>query len=139
MIGTRRLRHVATLLASGAGLWAVGCISERATATGPGNGSGECRVAVGGPIVGTTQALIAIRNYGFHPDTIRVKAGAKVTWLNCEDAGFDAHTSTSETGRWQSTYIGPGESFTRTFNDVGAFPFFCEPHPFMRGVVLVEQ
>ena len=136
---TCRGGHGAAVLMVLAGFWAVACISERTNSTGPRNNSGECRVAISGSIVGATQAIIAIRNYGFHPDTIRVKPGTQVTWLNCEDAGFDAHTSTSQTGQWQSEYMDPGESWTRTFNEVGTFPFFCEPHPFMRGVVLVEQ
>ena len=135
---TRRARlRAAVRVASAGALLAGGCVSDRAT-SGPRTTSGECRVAVNGPVVGATQALVAIKNYGFPPDTIRVKPGAQVTWLNCEDAGFDAHTATSEAGVWQSRYIGPGEMWTRTFNEVGAFPFFCEPHPFMRGVVLVQ-
>ena len=129
--------RAAVSLASGAALLVWGCISERTTA-GPSNASGECRIAVGGPIVGSTRAIIAIKNFGFHPDTIHVKPGAQVTWLNCEDSGIDAHTSTSSSGVWESSFISPGESFTRTFNETGAFPFFCEPHPFMRGVVVVE-
>lgn len=137
MNGARLLRAVVAAFASGAAAWAAGCVSERESATGPRNAGGDCRFAVGGPIVGTTQALVAIRNFDYHPDTVRVKPGAQVTWLNCEDAGIDAHTSTSTTGVWQSRYLEPGESWTRTFNEPGTFPFFCEPHPFMRGVVIV--
>ena len=136
MTGALRIRAAAGI-ALGSALLAWGCISERTTA-GPANASGDCRIAVGGPIVGATQALVAIRNFGFHPDTIRVKPGAQVTWLNCEDSSVDAHTSTSTSGVWKSKYMNPGESWTRTFTAVGAFPFFCEPHPFMRGVVIVE-
>ena len=125
-------------LALGSALLVWGCISERTTA-GPSNSSGDCRIAVGSPVIGGTQALIAIRGFAFHPDTIHVKPGAQVTWVNCEESNVDAHTSTSTTGQWVSKYMSPGDTWTRTFNEVGAFPFFCEPHPFMRGVVLVEQ
>lgn len=131
-------RLAAAAVALGVTAWVAGCVSEHESATGLREGTGDCRIAVGGPIVGATQALVAMRNYDFHPDTVRVKPGARVTWLNCEDTGIDAHTSTSESGRWQSKYISPGDHWTRTFNEVGAFPFYCEPHPFMRGVVIVE-
>jgi plastocyanin len=131
------IRLAALSAALGIGAWVAGCVSEHESTTGPRNATGDCRIAVGGPIVGMTQALVAMRNYDFHPDTVRVKPGASVTWINCEDTGIDAHTSTSETGAWQSKYMSPGDYWTRTFNEVGAFPFYCEPHPFMKGVVLV--
>ena len=114
------------------------CISERQSGTGPLNASGDCRIAVSGPIVGSTRALVAIRGFAFHPDTIHVKQGAQVTWLNCEETTIDAHTSTSASGVWRSTFIAPGENYTRTFSELGTFPFFCEPHPFMKGAVVVE-
>ena len=131
------LRLVMTALALTAAVIDVACFSEH-QATAPNLTVGDCRIAVGSPIVGSTQALVALRNYGFHPDTLRVKAGTVVTWINCEPETIEPHTSTAEGGAWNSSFISPGTSYSHTFAGVGRFDYFCEPHPFMKGVVIVE-
>jgi plastocyanin len=132
------LRVIITALALIAAIVAVACFSERQASTGPNLVVGDCRIAVGSPIVGSTQALVALRNYGFHPDTLRVKPGTAVTWINCEPETVEPHTSNAENGEWHSGYLAPGTSYSRTFQTAGRFDYFCEPHPFMKGVVIVE-
>jgi plastocyanin len=39
---------------------------------------------------------------------------------------------------WQSPLLAPGETFTRTFDTPGVFPYLCSVHPFMTGSVTVE-
>lgn len=131
------VRVVITALALIAAIFAVACFSER-QATAPSIATGDCRIAVGSPIIGSTRALIALKNYGFHPDTLRIKAGTVVTWLNCEPQTIEPHTSSAEGGEWNSGYLSPGSSYSWTFQSVGRFNYFCEPHPFMKGVVIVE-
>lgn len=117
----------------------AGCFSERTHDGGPiGPIAGECRIPIDSPIIGSTSALVAIRNFGFSPTTVRVKPGTTVTWINCEPAGVDAHTSTSEEGLWDSSFLAPGATFSHTFGTAGTFDYFCVPHPFMQGVVIVE-
>jgi plastocyanin len=82
--------------------------------------------------------VVGIRNFVFFPDTVRVSAGARVTWVNCEPPAIDAHTSTSDDGLWDSPFLTAGQSFSRVFGVPGEFGYFCIPHPFMRGVVIVE-
>ena len=134
---TTPVRVVITALALIAAIIGVACFSER-QATAPNLTGGDCRIAVGSPILGSTRAVIALRNYGFHPDTIRVKPGTVVTWLNCEPVTIEPHTSSAEAGEWHSGDIAPGSSYSWTFQSVGRFNYFCEPHPFMKGVVIVE-
>lgn len=131
------IRLVITALALAAAVIDVACFSDRQS-TAPSLAVGDCRVGVGSTIVGSTQALVAIHNYGFHPDTVRVKAGTVVTWLNCEPETVDPHTSHADGGQWNSGFIPPGASYSHTFSDAGRFDYFCEPHPFMKGVVIVE-
>ena len=114
------------------------CFSERQTATGPGPTTGECRIPVNSSLIGIPQALVAMRNFSFGPDTVRVPRGTTVTWISCEPEGTEAHTSTSTENRWSSPFLAPGESYSRTFPEAGRFSYFCEPHPFMQGVVVVE-
>lgn len=115
------------------------CVSERQDAGVPtGTVGGACTIPIGSPVLGSTQALVAIRGFSFQPETVRVKRGTTVTWVNCEDATVDAHTSTSATALWDSPFLAPGQTYSRTFDDAGAFGYFCVPHPFMRGAVVVE-
>lgn len=134
----RRTLVVCALAVAGVLAAAGGCFSERETVTGPPAGNEACTIPVNSPIFGSTRALIAIRSFSFQPATIRVPRGTVVTWVNCEPATVDAHTSTSDGEVWSSTFIPPGGSYTRTFSEPGAFDYFCVPHPFMRGVVIVE-
>jgi plastocyanin len=110
------------------------CFSER-SATAP-NTSAVCSVPLGPGVGGST--LVAIRDFSFQANDIHVKAGASVTWVNCEPAGTPSHTSTSDQGAWQSPLLDPGEAFTRSFDTPGVFPYHCSPHPFMTGRITVE-
>ena len=68
----------------------AGCFSER-EASGP--GEGECRFPVGDDIPGST--VVVIRRFVFGPAEVRVRAGERVTWINCDE---DRHTSTADGG-----------------------------------------
>lgn len=113
---------------------AAACFSEHSP-TAPGT-SAVCTLPLGPGVGGST--LVAIRDFSFQATEIRVKAGTSVTWLNCEPAGTQSHTSTSNQGLWQSPLLAPGDAFTRTFDTPGVFPYHCDPHPFMTGTVTVE-
>jgi plastocyanin len=114
------------------------CFSERQSATGPLPLTGECRIPISSGAAGTV--VVFIRNFAFVPEQVTIKRGTKVTWVNCEDAGSDSHTSTSDSGIWDSPTIQVGAAFTRTFNDAtgSVFNYHCVPHPFMKGTINVE-
>lgn len=115
---------------------ASACFSERAhDTTGP---SGECTIPLDSPVIGATGALVAIRGFGFHPAVVRVRPGTTVTWINCEPAGIDAHTSTSDAAVWASPFLAPGATYSHTFGAAGSYDYHCLPHAFMRGSVVVE-
>jgi plastocyanin len=131
----KRVLLAGTLLAlAGAGL--AGCFSERNAVTGPGDDGEGCNVP--GSAIGNNRALVLVRNFRFLPDTVRIRAGGTVTWVNCETEDIEPHTSTSTTDAWDSGPIAPGTSFARTFPAAGTFSFFCRPHPSMRGAVVVS-
>ncbi len=77
---------------------------------------------------------VSIHASRFAPDTIRVRVGESVRWVNEDPV---THTVAALDGRWASHTIAPGAQFTRTFTDPGTFGYYCEPHPHMRGVVIV--
>jgi len=104
---------------------ALACFSDRSS--GPGTGAAECRVPV--TVIDSMHYIVALRNFAFHPDSIAVPVGATVTWVNCEDAGVEAHTTTSDTtGIWDSPLLIPGARFSRRFATGGVYPYHCIPH-----------
>ena len=118
-----------------AGAVAVACFSDRGA--GPSvNPAAECSVPV--TVIDSKHYIVAIQNFGFHPNSITVPVGATVTWVNCEPSGTEPHTTTSSTGVWNSPDLNPGDRFSHTFPAGGVFPYHCTPHPFMLGEVDVQ-
>lgn len=74
---------------------------------------------------------------GFEPSSITVVIGVNntVVWKN-EDS--DGHTVTSDTSEFDSGMVPPGGTFTHTFLRAGTYPYHCDPHPWMTGVVIVK-
>lgn len=118
-------------------LTALACFSERGAGPGP-SGAAECQVPV--TVIDSLHYLVAMRDFAFHPDPLRVPAGATVTWVNCETPPQEPHTTTSDTaGVWGSAELNPGERFSHTFPTQGSFPYHCIPHEtFMRGEIVVQ-
>ena len=113
------------------------CSSDK-QATQPTRTIEQCIAAIAPPIPGTTQRVIAMQNFAYAPDSITIAAGTTVTWANCEPPSIDSHTATARDGAWQSGFLAPGAKFSRVFSVPGRFEYFCEPHPFMHGVIIVE-
>ncbi len=78
---------------------------------------------------------VLIQDFAFQPAHIQVRVGAKVTWTDGNDTA--PHTATSDTGVFDSGQLKKGETFVFTFTKVGEFPYFCEIHPDMLGLVTV--
>ena len=81
---------------------------------------------------------VAIQNFAFDSNSVRVRVGGRVTWVNCEPAGTPSHTTTADGGAWGSSLLAPGQTFTTTFPTAGTFTYHCEPHTFMTGQVIVD-
>jgi plastocyanin len=113
-----------------AAAWLPACFSEH-EATG--SVEGVCSIDVGEGVPGST--LVVIRQFTYGPTEVRVRAGERVTWINCDQ---DPHTSTADGGEWASPLLATGDGFTQTFSAVGEFAYHCDPHPFMTGRVIVE-
>jgi plastocyanin len=112
----------------------LSCVSERTT--GATSDPASCGVNLPSESFGST--VVVIRNFAFTPEVVRVRPGSKVAWVNCEPAGTDAHTSTSDAGLWSSSLLATGATYTQVFGVVGSYPYHCTPHPGMRGTVTVE-
>jgi plastocyanin len=116
----------AALVAAG-GL--AGCFSEHVLVTAP-TGQELC--------VGAQPAdVVRIVDFGFSPVQVTVPKGGKVTWVNCSAASTQ-HTSTSDGAGWDSGLLAQYATFEQTFDAAGSLPYHCEPHPFMKGTVVVQ-
>jgi plastocyanin len=74
-------------------------------------------------------------SWRYDPASLSVTAGTTVTWTN---NGSTAVTVTSPDGLFDSESLGPGASFSYTFDTPGTFRYFCVPYPHMKGVVVVS-
>jgi plastocyanin len=83
-----------------------------------------------------SSATITLADRAFDPTTVEVPVGGSVEWLNQDEEG---HTATASDASFDSGVIGPGESFTQTFDTVGAYDFFCAIHPEMQGTITVVE
>lgn len=110
------------------------CFSDRQSSTSP-QAKGTCTIAATSAVFGVDQVVIPIRDFAFRPDTVHVKRGTRVAWVNCDEA---VHTSTSDTGAWSSPTFGLGETYSRVFDQPGRFRYHCLPHPFMTGTIIVD-
>jgi plastocyanin len=84
-------------------------------------------------VVETT--MVTVNDDGFNPETIRVMTGDTVTWTN---TGQDNHTVTSDDDFFNSGILGPGETFSYTFDVAGTFDYSSEEDFFTSGTVIVE-
>ncbi|MBI4408958.1 MAG: cupredoxin family copper-binding protein [Gemmatimonadetes bacterium] len=132
MSGARLLARSA--LAAGLAVL-IGCFSERQEQP-----TSLASIRCANLPVGTLSpgVVVAIRDFAFHTDTVRITRGESVLWINCEEDGVEPHTSTSDGGVWDSPLLRPGDRFARTFQELGTFPYHCTPHPFMKAVVVVQ-
>ena len=73
---------------------------------------------------------------GFDPASPEVQVGTTVTWTNSDTI---THTVTDKNAQFDSFDIGPGESWSLTFNEVGFFEYYCKYHPMMEGSIDVTS
>ena len=78
---------------------------------------------------------VVMRDNQFLPARVEVTAGTVVEWLN---QGARDHTVTADDRSWDSGSIAPGNSWRFRFDRPGTYAIHCEPHPSMRGVVIVR-
>jgi LPXTG-motif cell wall-anchored protein len=80
-------------------------------------------------------ATVTISDFKFTPDTVTVNEGDTVTFTN---DGPTVHTATADDGSFDTGVLDKGESGSATFTSAGTVTYFCQPHPFMKGKVVVQ-
>lgn len=87
--------------------------------------------AAGGEVV-----EVKIESYKFQPEKLTVKAGTTVRWTNNEKRATHSIWFKGEAIP-ESERLLSGDSFERSFDKPGTYPYTCGPHPEMSGVVEV--
>lgn len=108
--------------------------ADHTAARPPAAAAVEFVVATPTVVPGTVEATIA--SFVYLPDPVVVPVGGTVRWTNLD---ADEHTVTADDRSWTSPVLGQGGSWSRTFTQRGTYRYFCEPHPFMRADVVVEE
>lgn len=81
---------------------------------------------------------VRIADYKYAPAELRVRPGTTVKWINGEKRTSHSILFTGPEG-FESERIFPGESWSRTFERPGLYPYRCGPHPEMKGLVEVAE
>ena len=77
---------------------------------------------------------VSIKNFAFHPGTLRVRKGASVAFTNASPV---THTAT-RAGSFDTGRIKPGKTVLVRFKQKGTFAYHCKIHTFMKGKIVVE-
>ncbi|MDH4023567.1 MAG: cupredoxin domain-containing protein [Gammaproteobacteria bacterium] len=85
---------------------------------------------------GTVEVMI--QDYRYEPAELTVTAGTTVKWLNNEKRVSHSILFAGPEG-FESERIFPGESWERTFDKPGTYPYSCGPHPEMHGIITVTR
>ena len=84
-----------------------------------------------------TKNQIVIKDFHFSPETLTVKSGEKVTWINRDE---EPHTVVSVEKQFKkSSALDTDQEFTITAGAPGTYTYFCSVHPKMTGTIVVEK
>jgi plastocyanin len=84
---------------------------------------------------GGNEVQVIMTNRSYDPETVTIKVGDTVTWVN-QDA--PQHDVVADNGEFKSDLFDKGQSFSHTFTAAGTYPYHCSIHPGMTGTVIVE-
>ena len=83
------------------------------------------------------QNTIEIKDFAFNPQTITVKSGQPITWINRDE---EPHTVVSVEKQFKkSSALDTDQSFTITAGTPGTYTYFCSVHPKMTGTIVVVK
>jgi plastocyanin len=86
---------------------------------------------------GVGQNKIEIKDFAFNPQTITVKSGEKITWINRDE---EPHTVVSVGKQFKkSSALDTDQTYTIVAGAPGTYSYFCSVHPKMTGTIVVTQ
>jgi len=85
------------------------------------------------------EALVIIKDFKFVPQEITVKAGQTLRWENHEKRQYHSVWFQALGEAEPEDYLFPEDSYERSFDKPGVYPYRCGPHPEMIGTVTVAE
>ena len=96
--------------------------------------AGETKDAGGG---GAMENRIEIKDFAFNPQTLKVKSGEKISWVNRDE---EPHTVVSVGKKFQrSAGLDTDQEFSIIAGAPGTYEYFCSVHPKMTGTIIVKK
>ena len=84
---------------------------------------------------GVGENKIEIKDFAFNPQTITVKSGEKITWINRDE---EPHTVVSVGKQFKkSSALDTDQTYTIVAGALGTYSYFCSVHPKMTGTIVV--
>ncbi len=84
------------------------------------------------------EVVVEIYKKEFIPAEITIEQGDTVIWKNIEKRQYH-NVWFKQLDKEEPEYFFPDETYQRSFNDLGEFPYECGPHPKMTGKVTVVK
>jgi plastocyanin len=82
-----------------------------------------------------TSHTVVIEGMKFAPETLTVKAGDTVIWVNKD---YFPHTATAQDRRFDSGDVATNGKWQYVVKKPGALPYVCTLHPTMKGTLIVK-
>lgn len=96
-------------------------------------------------VVATTGALraeaattitINIKDYAYSKKSVTVKKGTIIKWVNKDSMKHDVNSK--KFGGPKGPLLSKGKSYSWRAEKSGTYNYFCTPHPYMKGKIIVK-
>ncbi len=89
---------------------------------------------------GDSGATVTIKDFKFEPETVTIKAGETVTWVNEDRREHQVMSGAPPvmTDLFMSPKLAKGDSWSYTFEEPGEYPYHSMTGSFL-GTVIVEE
>jgi plastocyanin len=88
-----------------------------------------------GALAASATHTVVIADMKFAPETLTVKPGDTVVWVNKD---FFPHTATAQDRSFDSREIATNKSWKYVAGAKGEFPYVCTLHPTMKATLIVK-
>jgi plastocyanin len=80
---------------------------------------------------------VQIHNFGFSPETAKIKAGSSVTWVNMDRATHSIISDDEDPAPFATAPLINGAAQPIVLTEPGTYTYHCQIHPSMKGMVIV--
>lgn len=91
-------------------------------------------IALGAAAAAAQETVVQLTATGYDPAAVTVAAGAPVRFVNTDT---EFHSVTHRGGSFNSL-IAAGQDWTLVLDTPGTYDYYCVPHPWLVGQIVVE-